>query len=75
MAGSDSSDWHRRLQQTVPYGIRMVQADQVTHNVANSKTICVMDSGYALGHPDLPTTGVSGYSTNWSQDGCSHGTQ
>jgi serine protease len=70
-------DGNRRLPETVPYGITMVQADQVAHAVANRKTICIMDSGYALGHPDLPSTAadVNGYSTEWSQDGCRHGTQ
>jgi serine protease len=56
----------------------MVQADQVAHDAANRKTVCVMDSGYSMGHPDLPTTGVSGYAVsaaNWTQDGCGHGTQ
>jgi serine protease len=73
--GSDSSDRHLQSQQTTPYGITMVQADQISSAFANSKTVCIMDSGYALGHPDLPSTGVRGYSDNWSQDGCSHGTQ
>jgi serine protease len=70
-----ASESHRDLAETTPYGISMVQADQVTHVDANTKTICVMDSGYGLGHPDLPSTGVSGFSTNWNQDGCWHGTQ
>lgn len=76
-ASSLRGDGHRRLPETVPYGIAMVQADQVAHAVANRKTICILDSGYALGHPDLSSTSTdaNGYSTEWSQDGCWHGTQ
>ena len=64
--GSGGGD--RRLQggQTVPYGITLVQADQV-NNLSNEscvKKICVIDSGYDLGHVDLPSgADVTGSST------------
>ena len=63
--GSGGGD--RRLQgQTVPYGIPLVQADQVD-NLTNErcvKKICVVDSGYDLGHVDLPRgADVTGFST------------
>lgn len=37
------------------YGLEMVQADQLHLANANVVKVCVMDSGYALGHEDLST--------------------
>ena len=63
--------------ETVPYGISMVQANQISAPDTDLK-VCIIDSGYSLGHPDLPQTGVSGVDDNvagvWSHDGCGHGT-
>jgi len=49
--------------------------------VVEKKTVCVVDTGYGLGHPDLPdaTHGVDGYSPyggseKWDVDGHGHGT-
>jgi serine protease len=47
----------RRLtgNQQTPYGIRLVQADQVpTMGSSFTPKICIIDSGYDLGHEDLP---------------------
>ena len=48
-----------------PFGITMVQ-DNLLHDiqVVEKKTVCVVDTGYGLGHPDLPdaTHGVDGFS-------------
>ncbi len=43
------------------YGISMVQADQI-HEAAQGSgvKVCVMDTGYALGHEDLPEANVDG---------------
>lgn len=62
--------------QTTPYGISMVQADQVGDAAASGRTVCIIDSGYDLGHPDLPMSNVTGAAGNLNplQDGCSHGT-
>lgn len=65
--------------QLEPYGIRMVQADQLPQgdSLAGNRKLCIIDSGYSLGHADLPgTPQVSGYNGNlpWSQDGSGHGT-
>lgn len=71
----------------MPYGISMVQADQLSDaNVGNTK-VCIIDSGFDLGHPDLQDVRVTGddgyvgdrtYDTgNWYQDSAdseSHGT-
>ena len=68
----------RRLAEETPYGINMVNASHVWPEtpLANIK-ICVVDTGYDLGHVDLPTDGVQGYDQYgqlWSNDGNSHGT-
>lgn len=64
--------------QTTPYGIPMVQADQVSDSAADNQKICVIDSGYHLGHNDLQSASnkVSGFSGtgNWWEDRCGHGT-
>ena len=58
-----------------PYGIQMVQADQVSGGSSMPK-VCIIDSGYKYGHEDLPTAGVSGYNGTlaWNEDGDGHGT-
>lgn len=78
-------DLPRRLMaQTQPYGIAMVQADQVNDSVAsaanNGKKICVIDSGLDLPHEDMGTNGgtVTGTNNsgtgNWYREGGPHGT-
>mmetsp|Transcript_23841 Transcript_23841/g.51509 ORF Transcript_23841/g.51509 Transcript_23841/m.51509 type:complete len:1410 (+) Transcript_23841:159-4388(+) len=74
-------DDNRRLQESTPYGITMVN---VTHlwdiTPKQHVKICVIDTGYDLGHPDLPNSGTTGWDTGssskgtWDQDGHSHGT-
>ena len=65
-------------QQTTPYGITMVQANQVSDANATNMSVCVIDTGYQYGHPDLPTSGVTGSSFSghgsWWTDGNGHGT-
>lgn len=61
-----------------PYGIDLVQADLVSDSAAGSRTVCIIDSGYDLGHPDLPTSGVTGIDDAgtgaWYTDENGHGT-
>ncbi len=62
-----------------PYGIAQVQADLVSDAAAGNQTICIIDSGYDLGHPDLMSgANVSGTSDpgtgDWFTDENSHGT-
>ena len=64
--------------ESVPYGITMVQAPLVSDAYTSNIKACIIDTGYTLGHPDLPSSGVSGYAFSghgsWSSDGNGHGT-
>lgn len=75
--------------QATPYGIGMVGAgsDGLPELGSHSRKICIMDTGYDLGHEDLPAgaavDGDDGYSGgctggcdtgNWYEDGHGHGT-
>ncbi|SHF90359.1 Peptidase inhibitor I9 [Microbulbifer donghaiensis] len=66
------------LSQEVPFGIPMVQADQVSDGVAGNRTVCIIDSGYDISHEDLSGNAVSGSNDsgtgNWYEDQNSHGT-
>ena len=59
----------RRLQQTVPYGYTMIQANQVNNIIECRRKICIIDSGYDLFHPDLP--GYDGEGFTGDVDGSS----
>lgn len=64
--------------QTVPYGITMVQADQVSDAAASNRTLCIVDSGIDAAHEDhqgnhLDGINLSG-SGDWSTDEAHHGT-
>ncbi|MEN3160236.1 S8 family serine peptidase [Alkalimonas sp. NCh-2] len=73
-----SLDTITAMSQTTPYGITMVQANQVSDANATTMKVCVIDSGYQLSHPDLPSAGVTGSTFSghgaWSTDGSGHGT-
>jgi serine protease len=74
----------RFMAQSIPYGISMVQADQVDDSVASAnsggKKICVIDSGLDLPHEDMGSRGgtVGGSNDsgtgNWYDEGGPHGT-
>merc|ERR1719223_400858 len=68
----------RKLSEEKPYGIAMVKADDgVFANPTDRKKVCVVDTGYDLGHEDLPDAdGFSPYGVNekWDVDGHGHGT-
>ena len=62
----------RHIAKTTPYGIDMVQANQVSDQ--GGKMICIIDSGYSRDHPDLPHSGlVTGQGLDWDKDMYSHG--
>ncbi|MDP1902219.1 MAG: S8 family serine peptidase [Rubrivivax sp.] len=65
--------------QWVPYGIPMVQADRLTAKDASNRKLCIIDSGYSLGHEDLSAaanvTGEYDIGTGWwYTDESHHGT-
>ncbi|WP_108945711.1 S8 family serine peptidase [Shewanella halifaxensis] len=69
------------MAETSPYGIGMVQANLVSDSQTANRKVCITDTGYDLGHVDLPSSGVTGddgYGSNntgnWYNDGNGHGT-
>ena len=76
------NDADRQLFQAIGYAGIRTQYNQVPQAIGpgSGKTrVCVADSGYGLGHPDLPSSGyVDGSdlsnSNRWDEDEASHGT-
>lgn len=67
------------MAQSTPYGISMVQADVLSDGVAGNRTVCIIDSGYDISHPDLAANLVTGSNDpsgagNWYEDQNHHGT-
>ena len=64
--------------QLVPYGISMVQADQLPEAPVGNRKVCIIDSGYDNLHEDLAGNPVTGeYDTGtgwWYTDENHHGT-
>ncbi|MCK6432680.1 MAG: S8 family serine peptidase [Burkholderiaceae bacterium] len=64
--------------QVVPYGIPMVQADQVSDATASARKLCIVDSGIDGAHEDLVGIPMDGAnhtaSGSWNTDENSHGT-
>jgi subtilisin family serine protease len=78
-AGTAPSQAPYTAGQFEPYGIRMVQADQLFNVNASNRKVCIIDSGYWLGHEDLPgLTNVTGENDSgtgsWMVDQSHHGT-
>ena len=73
----------RRIEEMIPEAVTMIQAHQLDLG-SDAPTICICDSGYALGHPDLPqppqvqgTNMVlnNGRVLKWDEDHTGHGTE
>jgi len=78
----------RSLLESRPWGIDMVNVEQLWSLAPKEKVkICIIDTGYDVNHPDLPTVaddGVTGFTPRaisefrgggvWSIDGNGHGT-
>ena len=57
----------------------MVKALEVDNSNVSNRKLCIVDTGYDLGHEDLQTANISGYEGSftagpWDEDGHSHGT-
>ena len=75
----------RKLAEETPYGLTMVQVtdalfDEVLPPPNGNIKVCVVDTGYALGHEDLPNKenmpvlgGYDQYGGKWDSDGHGHG--
>jgi subtilisin family serine protease len=67
--------------EVLPYGITMVQANQVNDALTGNRKLCIVDSGYDRTHPDLAGNGgnIGGVnltepvSGTWDSDENSHG--
>ena len=59
----------------VPYGINLVNALDVSDEFAEDMTVCVCDTGFDLGHPDLQVDvdGMSFVNETWYTDNQGHG--
>ena len=73
------------MAESSPYGIAMVQADQLSDSNTSSMTVCITDTGYDGDHEDLRSyqganiagddnDGNGNDTGNWYQDGHGHGT-
>ncbi len=66
------------MSEETPYGIPMVQADQISDAGTGNQKVCIMDTGYDRQHVDLQAVRVTGNNNNqtgpWHQDGDGHGT-
>merc|ERR1719225_1134699 len=79
----DTAEYVRKLSEDTPYGIPMVLQDmnffKSLGTPSGSIKVCVADTGYNLGHEDLPNGGdVTGSDSSsngsWNSDGHGHGT-
>lgn len=64
--------------QQVPYGIKLVQADQLSDSLAANRKVCIIDSGIDRNHEDLSGNNLTGeYDAGtgwWYTDENHHGT-
>ena len=62
--------------QTTPYGVTQSQASKIDASNGTPKTVCIIDSGYAVQHEDLKNSANganNGGSGSWNVDSCGHG--
>lgn len=61
----------------IPYGINLVKALGVSDEFVANQKVCIVDTGFDISHPDLPSGGnVSGNDNSgyeWNKDGNGHG--
>jgi subtilisin family serine protease len=81
LGSSSPADLTRTLEEMLPWGLEMIQANQLDTG-DNNITVCIVDSGLAIGHPDFDHDMITGTDTvkfygpawNWSEDKSGHGT-
>jgi subtilisin family serine protease len=75
--GADAGETYKPGQE-IPYGISLVQADQLSDVNTANRMICIIDSGYDRAHEDLSENDVDGeYDSGtgwWYTDENHHGT-
>jgi len=63
--------------ESTPWGIETVKALDVSDDRVSNQKVCIIDTGYDINHPDLPSS-VTGTSQikgeSWKEDGYGHGT-
>ena len=70
---------NRDLGETIPWGIQAIQATELSPG-PNNVTICVVDTGIAIGHPEFDGVRISGMDRpdkadwKWDEDRAGHGT-
>jgi subtilisin family serine protease len=80
-SGGENFSSRRSLEEIIPWGLEMIQADQLEAG-DNEITICIVDSGLACGHPDFDASMITGNDTTkfygpiwkWDADVAGHGT-
>jgi serine protease len=79
--GANTKDPIRTLEEIIPWGLEMIQADQLDAG-DNEIVVCIVDSGIALEHPDFVSDMITGNDTvkfygprwDWKTDKRGHGT-
>lgn len=76
LTGAGTTNTSALSSEFTPYGIGLVGALSVSDDAVSNRKVCIIDSGYALGHPDLPSdvTGTDLFAGAWQEDGTGHGT-
>ena len=76
----DSKVYKQQQLESIPWGIEKVRAFNVNDDNISNQKVCIIDTGYDINHPDLPSSKdvVSGTSQHpsesWDEDGDGHGT-
>jgi len=48
------------MNESTPYGIPIVEADQVNETMLTPRKVCIIDTGFDISHPDLQAARVTG---------------
>jgi serine protease len=78
----ESRTRQRQLDEIYPWGLEMIQADRVSMAPNSNVTVCIVDTGIAMGHPDFNSDRITGTDNekfwgpawHWDRDIEGHGT-